>query len=183
MSEKKNLKEDIIYRKIKETADFLDDSIQSLDDSTQSKIAYNPYAGIFYQGLNAKFLRFNTLINGYSSNAYLTFNNVKELGGYVKKGEKAQVLIKNQSQLHCDLEIQIKLFSVFNLDQCEIDYQKLKEHQIKKDLLPFIKTLEENPMEEKEIQTIEIVETILKNSKIPIKKIQEVILLGTQIYI
>lgn len=201
MSEKKNLKEDILNKEIEKIADFLEQSIKNNQTPWRKEwdskygITHNPYTGSVYQGLNSKFLRFNTLIREYSSNAYLTFNNVKELGGYVKKGEKAQVLLHYNRIPLTEEEIQKKLrtyqektgkiptkeieeeirnternlikpFSVFNLDQCEIDYQKLKEHQIKKG---FIRTLEKL-MEEKEIQTIEIVETILKNSKIPIKK-------------
>lgn len=199
--EKKNLRQEIINREVDKLTDFIEEAIKNNQTpwrqewDTSHAITHNPYTGSIYQGMNERFLRFNTLINDYSSNAYLTFNNVKELGGYVKKGEKAQTLIHFSRIPLSEQEIQRKLkeyeertgqkpskeiedkireedkpfirpFSVFNLDQCEVDYEKLKEHQIKKGI---IRTLEELKGE-KEVKTIEIVETILENSNIPIKE-------------
>ncbi|GAA7257889.1 zincin-like metallopeptidase domain-containing protein [Helicobacter pylori] len=199
--EKKNIRQEIINREVDKLTNFIEEAIKNNNTpwrkewDTSHAIAHNPYTGSIYQGMNERFLRLNTLIKDYSSNAYLTFNNIKDLGGYVKKGEKAQALFHYSKIPLTEEDIQKKLkeyekrtgkkpskeieesfreeekvlikpFSVFNLDQCEVDYEKLKEHQIRKGI---IRTLDELKAE-KEIKTIEIVESILKNSNILIKE-------------
>ena len=41
-----------------------------------------------YQGGNAFLLNFIAMAKGYKSNYWVTYNRAKQLGGYVKKGEK-----------------------------------------------------------------------------------------------
>ena len=57
-------------------------------NSTADLAAINGIKGREYNGLNA--IKLN--IQGYSDNRWLTFDQIKELGGTVKKGEKGQNL-------------------------------------------------------------------------------------------
>lgn len=52
-------------------------------------IPHNPYTGTIYKGKNAAHLAIKSLFAGYSSVEFMTFNQIKDLNGYVRKGEKA----------------------------------------------------------------------------------------------
>lgn len=137
-------------------------------------IPYNPYTGTIYKGCNALRL----MLNKYEELRYLTFNQVKELGGYVKKGEKAScVLFVGKRQIDKNQETKglifednegnlwqkvFKAYSMFNISQCNnIDMEKLKEHQ-KKNNLSF-ETKPRNRFEKNPF-----IEQILANSNIQI---------------
>ncbi len=52
-------------------------------------IPHNPFTGTRYKGINGGTLGLATIINGYESMEFMTFNQTKELGGFIKKGEKS----------------------------------------------------------------------------------------------
>jgi antirestriction protein ArdC len=87
-----------------------------------------------YQGVNALVLSATAAIEGYQSRWWITFKRAKELGGYVKKGEKGTAVFKwvwrtieNEKETKTgEIEIEAKIFgmllyagTVFNLDQCQ----------------------------------------------------------------
>ncbi len=56
---------------------------------TDSGLPRNLVSGKAYRGINVWLL--NTL--GYEQNVFLTYNQVKDLGGSVRKGEKSQMVV------------------------------------------------------------------------------------------
>ena len=81
----------------------------------QNLISKKPYRGI-------NVLLLNTL--GYSQNHFLTFHQIKELGGSVKRGEKAQIVMF-WKQLERDNDKGekeripfLRYYTVFNISQC-----------------------------------------------------------------
>lgn len=52
-------------------------------------IPNNPFTGTRYKGINAGTLGLSAIVNGYDSMEFMTFNQVRELGGFVQKGQKA----------------------------------------------------------------------------------------------
>lgn len=48
----------------------------------------NPSTGTIYNGINALKLALTSILKGYGSNDYMTFNQIKNLDAYVKNGEK-----------------------------------------------------------------------------------------------
>ena len=97
----------------------------------------NLITGKDYRGINVWLL--NTL--NYAQNYFLTFKQVKELGGNVKKGEKAQEVIfwkwlEKEKDQNNNIENEkdgktekiplLRYYNVFNIDQCEgIPIEKL----------------------------------------------------------
>ena len=82
----------------------------------------NLITGKHYRGINVWLL--NSL--GYSQNCFLTFKQVKELGGSVKKGEHAQEVIfwkwlekENTKTKETERIPLLRYYNVFNIDQCE----------------------------------------------------------------
>ncbi|MBI1227773.1 MAG: DUF1738 domain-containing protein [Bacteroidetes bacterium] len=51
--------------------------------------ARNAHTGTYYRGVNQFLLSFTLIQTGFLKNTWLTFNQVKELGGHVLKGEKS----------------------------------------------------------------------------------------------
>lgn len=94
-----------------------------------------------YKGVNVWLL--NSL--NYPQNYFLTFNQIKELGGSVKKGEKSQLVVfwkwieKEDEQTKEIKKVPfLKYYSVFNIDQCT---------GIPKEKLPIKEVRENNPIE------------------------------------
>jgi antirestriction protein ArdC len=88
----------------------------------------NLITGKNYRGINVWLL--NSL--NYSQNSFLTFKQVKDLGGSVKKGEKAQEVVfwkwiekENKETKDIEKVPLLKYYRVFNIDQC-IDIPKEK---------------------------------------------------------
>ena len=97
----------------------------------------NLITGRNYRGINVWLL--NTL--NYAQNYFLTFKQVKELGGKIKTGEKAQEVIfwkwlekekdqnnnvENKNEVKTEKIPLLKYYNVFNIDQCEgIPIEKL----------------------------------------------------------
>jgi len=85
-----------------------------------------------YSGLNVWMLVAEAFAKGYTSPYWLTFNQVKSLGGHVRKGEKSTLVvfwkwIEYEEEVENPGEIETKprkrpflrYYSVFNTDQCE----------------------------------------------------------------
>jgi antirestriction protein ArdC len=52
-------------------------------------MAHNATTNINYRGINQFLLSFVLVAKGYLQNSWLTFNQVRNMGGYVLKGEKS----------------------------------------------------------------------------------------------
>jgi len=100
---------------------------------TVAGLPKNLITGKHYRGINILLL--NSL--GYPTNLFLTFKQVKELGGNIKKGEKAHMVVfwkllepKDEEKKNGTEELKVKTFLryhlVFNVDQCE----KIPENKI-----------------------------------------------------
>lgn len=81
----------------------------------------NLITGKQYRGINVWLL--NSL--NYSQNCFLTFKQVKELGGSVKKGEQSQIVIfwkwiekENTQTKEIEKIPFLRYYNVFNIDQC-----------------------------------------------------------------
>jgi len=75
-----------------------------------------------YRGINAFLLSMST----YQSNFWLTFNQAKELGGTVKKGEKSTLVVfwkevnkKGNNDDENESYQMLRYYRIFNIDQCE----------------------------------------------------------------
>lgn len=55
--------------------------------------ARNPSTGNYYRGINQFLLSYKLMKKSYLSNEWMTFNQIKTLGGTVKKGEKSTPVI------------------------------------------------------------------------------------------
>jgi antirestriction protein ArdC len=77
-----------------------------------------------YKGINFVYLGLLCIVKEYSTGYFLTYKQAQKVGGNVKKGEKGHYIIKyNPPIIDDDGEIKsipwYKLYTVFNLDQCE----------------------------------------------------------------
>jgi antirestriction protein ArdC len=88
---------------------------------TDAGLPKNLITGKQYRGINVWLL--NSL--NYSQNSFLTFKQVKDLGGSVKKGEKAQEVVfwkwiekENKETGETEKVPLLKYYRVFNIDQC-----------------------------------------------------------------
>lgn len=97
---------------------------------TASELPHNYQTGRTYSGFNL----FITMFSGFTQPGYLTFNQVKALGGHVKKGSKATPIIfwqpRKYDKVNADGTTETKdglimrLYHVFNQEQIEgIDFQ------------------------------------------------------------
>lgn len=130
----------------------------------------NYKSGRCYEGFNAFYLNYVTIENNYRSPNFITFNQAKELGGNVKKGEKGTQIIfwkiygnkvgeKTTSSGDTKDVIQTKfvpfIWTVFNIDQIEgVDFA-----------LPEVK-------EQTESEIIEACQSVVDNYPAPAPKIQ-----------
>ena len=83
------------------------------------------FNGEAYRGINILMLWATAMSRGYSSARWMTFNQAKELGGHVRKGEKSATVVKYGTVEREDEngeERQIpyaKAYRVFNADQID----------------------------------------------------------------
>ena len=96
----------------------------------EQAIPYNWMTQNSYSGMNILILWMRAMECGFTRNAWLTFKQASELGGRIRKGEKAvqciffkPVEVKNKDAKDGDEETRkylcMKPFSLFNLDQVE----------------------------------------------------------------
>lgn len=117
-----------------------------------------------YQGVNILMLWASAEIAGYSCPFWLTFQQAKELGGRVRKGEHGSPVVyastfkkKEQTEDGSETEAEIpflKEYTVFNAEQCD----GLPKHYY---------TLAEPPREK--IERIEHAETFFRNTRADIR--------------
>ena len=102
-------------------------------NSSFSSIPVNFSTEKAYRGINVFLLNMACLQVGYPTNAWLTFNQARQLGSNVKKGQKSEIilfwkptLIREQSVsqdgeiTESTKEVYIaRIYYVFNIDQCE----------------------------------------------------------------
>ena len=98
--------------------------------SNFSAIPVNYATGKSYRGINILLLNLTGWHMGYPSNAWLTFQQAKQLGGSVKKGERSETIVfwkptqvtveepDNEEKTRQTIYI-ARSYSVFNIDQCQ----------------------------------------------------------------
>ena len=96
--------------------------------ASASGMPVNLKTGKAYSGVNVLLLWAETQDKGYASNFWLTFNQARELGGNVRKGEKAtqgvfwgtrEIEEENEGDTETRKAAFCKAFYVFNLDQID----------------------------------------------------------------
>jgi len=101
--------------------------------SSFSPIPVNFSTGKAYRGINVFLLNVACLQFGYPINAWLTFNQCKQLGGNVKKGENSEIILFWKPTLMREQSISedgelvesikqvyiARIYNVFNIEQCE----------------------------------------------------------------
>ena len=97
-----------------------------------SPIPINFSTGKVYRGINVFLLNLACLQFGYPKNAWLTFRQAKQMGGYVKKEQSSETILfwksalinetnssqEEESELIKKVYI-ARIYNVFNIDQCE----------------------------------------------------------------
>lgn len=94
-----------------------------------SPIPINYSTGKAYRGINTFLLNLTGWQLGYPHNTWLTFNQAKKLGGYVRKGAQAETIVfwkpakiitENENGDEKAQTVYIaRSYSVFNIEQCE----------------------------------------------------------------
>src|SRR5580692_7784295 len=86
----------------------------------------NLESGKPYRGINVFLLAFTAYARGYESSYWLTFNQAKERGGSVRKGEKASMVVfwkqfeTEDKDTHMPTKIPVlRYYNVFNAGQCD----------------------------------------------------------------
>ena len=93
------------------------------------RLPVNFKTGKAYRGANVLLLWATAFENNYATNLWLTFNQAKELGGHVKKGEKSTMGVfwgsrdveseDGDGNVEAHRSAFARAFNVFNLDQIE----------------------------------------------------------------
>lgn len=130
--------------------------------------SHNPISKSAYKGNNALLLETLRITKEYKSNAWLTFNQIKELGGSIEKGSKSAPVVfyskvkKTEEELaqndKNEYKFILKKYSVFNLDQVK----GLKEEQLSK------LKIDEEELAKNDFLTIEECEEVLKKVDVKI---------------
>lgn len=91
----------------------------------ESCVPYNPFTERYYSGINYLTLMMQAAKNGYRSNCWSTFNQIRKNGGTVLKGQKGTKIffytIKEKENDNGEKETYpvFKTYTVFNQEQCE----------------------------------------------------------------
>jgi antirestriction protein ArdC len=96
----------------------------------QSALPFNYSTKRAYSSMNVMILWLTAMEQGYTSNAWLTFKQAKELGYSVKKGEKGTAISFYSSYKKESDESSykfMKTFNVFNLEQTDIPNSDITE--------------------------------------------------------
>lgn len=93
-------------------------------------VAINASSGRAYRGVNILTTALHQAAGGYSSSGFLTFNQVRQLGGWVRRGEKGVRIVAYRAiETTAAVENEeadepaspwfvVRTFTVFNLEQC-----------------------------------------------------------------
>ena len=93
-------------------------------------VAINALSGHAYRGVNILTTALHQAAGGYSSSGFLTFNQVRQLGGWVRRGEKGVRIVayrpveptataeNEETDEPASPWFVIRTFTVFNLEQC-----------------------------------------------------------------
>jgi len=86
----------------------------------------NLESGKPYRGVNVFLLAFTAYAKGYESSYWMTFNQAKERGGNVRKGEKSSMVVfwkqyeTEDRQTHEPTKIPVlRYYNLFNAEQCD----------------------------------------------------------------
>jgi len=132
--------------------------------------AHNAQTKRSYSGVNQLILSYLCLKFNYPFNRWLTFNQVQNLGGKVKRGEKSTIIVfskvlnkvevnspendEQASEISVSRKFILTYYNVFNISQCEGLGDGF--------YLPYIKTVSE-------FNTIDTAEDLIKNCKAKIQ--------------
>ena len=104
-------------------------------ESGETKSWFKPWAGTLptnfstkkeYRGFNVMMLWFMAEEVGFKTNNWITYKQAKALKGNIKKGEKKTVPM-------------LKMYSVFNIEQCEnLKVKEVRENTERADIETFI---------------------------------------------
>jgi len=91
----------------------------------------NLATGRHYRGCNVFLLAITAMVDGYSSNHWLTFRQANALGGSIRKGEKGSLVIFWKPKMVKDRETGedkkifiLRYYTVFNAEQCDLPEDK-----------------------------------------------------------
>jgi antirestriction protein ArdC len=92
-------------------------------------VPHNAATGRAYNGINVLLCWATQMHAGYTSNAWLTFKQAKDLGGHVRKGEKGTAIVfwkfnkrteRNEDGTDNVVTIPMaRVYTVFNVEQCD----------------------------------------------------------------
>jgi antirestriction protein ArdC len=132
--------------------------------------AHNAQSKRSYSGLNQLILSYLCLKSGYQFNRWLTFNQVKNSGGRVKKGERSTMIVfskvlnkveinetsndEEAAEISVSRKFILTYYNVFNVAQCE----GLEDSFY----LPYTKVA-------RDFNTIDVAEDLIKNCNVKIQ--------------
>jgi antirestriction protein ArdC len=93
--------------------------------TTGLELPSNASTGRTYRGVNVVMLWASALTKGYADTRWVTFNQARDLGGSVRKGEKAtsivfwKWLVKDEGTPNEKRIPMARTFSLFNVEQCD----------------------------------------------------------------
>lgn len=103
--------------------------VKPWDDSATAMLTGQPHNRVSrkaYRGINTLLLWHAQLSNGFTSPAFLTYKQAADLGGHVRKGEKATRIVfykplkkENADTGKTDSFCVMRGYSVFNVEQCD----------------------------------------------------------------
>jgi antirestriction protein ArdC len=136
-----------------------------------SNLAYNITSMNNYSGWNTFSLGLNHML--YESSAYATFKQINAMGGSVKKGEKGthvcyygQADKKDEDNNKSSYRF-LKFYSVFNLEQTNLDPKEIEEEALAKQ--KDQKQLDAKKYALRKIPTIDDLELFIKNTSAQIE--------------
>jgi len=125
----RDIQKEITDKIIKELEKGVNPWVCPWDRSSDSALPYNFKTSNSYSGMNIFILWLRAKEAGYSRNSWLTYNQAKELGGQVRKGEKSTMGIfyknvetkdsKTKAVEEKEFYPMAKAFYVFNVEQID----------------------------------------------------------------
>jgi antirestriction protein ArdC len=135
---------DIVTEQVIELLEQVDPNSWERPWATASPRPINGHSKKPYRGSNVFMLWMAAHVHGYSSNTWLTFNQAKEMGGHVRKGESHTKIVNVGKAKRKDVDEDapeeekyyryFRYYQVWNLDQIEgvdaaVDFDPLPESE------------------------------------------------------
>jgi len=126
---KRDIYQDVTDRIIEQLEAGTAPWVRSWQSTSINQMPHNAKTGRPYNGVNVLMCWATQMQKGYTSNAWLTFKQAKELGGSVRKGEKGTTVVfwkflkkTEQQPSGEDKAVTIPMaraYTVFNVEQCD----------------------------------------------------------------